>query len=267
MELPLFLRRLKGRLEAPERGAATFTVTLRDFLVVSHAVPAERARPHVPAGLPLDTRPDPQTGESLAFVQTTCFFNDNLHWSPLGEGGPGLSYHQSTYRILVKRGERRGAFFLRTFAGTSESFAAQRAIAREVDYAPFVVHVAGDPVQARYEAYTVRAIGERGQTALDVRAGTIPVSPLFTDGNDAAFFLTQREEGYFHAAARGVSLMPVEHAPMHPVSAELVAARLTLWTDELNVLEKDDLLRPVSVLIQPSIVFTTFPPRPVSLSV
>lgn len=265
MELPSFLRRLKNRLEAPGRGAATATVTLRDFLVITHAVPEARVRPHVPVGLPLDTRPDPQTGEPLAFVQTTCFFNDNLHWSPLGERGPGLSYHQSTYRILVKRGERRGAFFLRTYVGTSESFAAQRAIAREVDYAPFAVHVAGDPVRARYDAYTVRAIGERGQTALDVRAGTVPVAPLFPDGNDEAFFLTQREEGYFHAATGGVGLMPVEHAPMRPIAAELVAARLTLWTDDLSVLEKDDLLRPVSVLIQPFVVFTTFPPRPASL--
>ena len=266
MELPSFLRRLKGRLEAPERGAATFTVTLRDFLIVSHAVPAERARAHVPAGLPLDTRPDPQTGEPLAFLQTTCFFNDNLHWSPLGGRGPGLSYHQSTYRILVKQGERRGAFFLRTYVGTSESFAAQRAIAREVDYAPFAVHVAGDPVQGRYDAYTVRAISERGQTALDVRAGAAPVNSLFTDANDEAFFLTQREEGYFHAPTGRVGLMPVEHAPMHPArAAELIAARLKLWTDDLALLEKDDLLRPVSVLIQPNVVFTTFPPRPASL--
>lgn len=276
MPLPPFLQKLKGRLEAPERGAATFTVTLRDFLVVSYAVPAERARPHVPESLPLDTRPGPD-GQPLAFVQTTCFYNDNFHWSPTGPGGPGLSYYQSTYRILTRRGERRGAFFLRSYLGTSESFAAQRTIAREVDYAPFSVHIGGDFTQGRYERYTVRAVSERGQTALDVRGGgesAPPPAPYFADADDEAFFLTQREEGYYYAATVGagrgggnntVGLLPVAHAPFRPVRAELVAARLTLWTDDLNLLEKDDLLRPVAVLIQPSVVFTSFPPRPVRL--
>jgi len=271
MNLPPFLSRLKGRLEAPTRGPATFTVTLRDFLIVTYAVPAERARAHVPEKLALDMRPAPDgdAGE-MAFVQTTCSFSDNLHWSPLGENAGGLSYHQSTYRILTKRGDRRGAFVLRTYVGTTEAYASQRAAAREVDYTPFDVHIAGDFTQGRYETYNVRAVGERGQTALDVRglaaAGTQAPPPLasFPNTDDQTFFLTQREETYYHAAVGGIGLMPVEHAPLRPVAAELVAARLSLWTD-LEVLSKDDLLRPVSVLIQPSVVFTTFPPRPTLL--
>jgi hypothetical protein len=231
-------------------------------------VPAERARPHVPAGLPLDTRPD-ENGEPLAFVQSTCFFNDNLHWSPLGRNtSSGQSYHQSTYRILTRRNDRRGAYFVRTCVGTSESYAAQRAIAGNVEYAPFSVHIAGDPVARRYERYTVRAASEHGQTNLDVR-GLPPGAPrlapsapasLAENEEDAIFFLTQREEGCYPAAVGGVGLMPVEHPPLRPVGGELVGARL--WTD-LGLLEKDDLLRPVAVLIEPSVVFTVFPPRPV----
>lgn len=260
--MPTFLRRLKGRLEVPERGAATLTVTLRDFLIVTYAVPAERARRHVPAGLPLDMLPGPD-GERLAFLQTTCFFNDNLHWSPLP--GPGLSFYQSTYRILVRRNNRRGAYFLRTYLSTGEAHIFQRTIAREVDHAPFWVHIQGDPTQARYVTYTARAVGERGQTALEAHAlsGFSPPLP-FTHYDEMAFFLTQREEGYYEAAAGGTGLLPVEHAPLAPLPAELVAARFTLWTD-LGLLAPEELLNPVAVLIQPTIVFTSYPPRLVGL--
>lgn len=241
-------------------GAATGTVTLRDFLIVTHAVPAERARPHVPADLPLDTLPGPD-GTRLAFVQTTCFFNDNFHWSPL-PGGPGLSYHQSTYRILTRRDGRRGAFFLRTYLSTTASLLLQRAIARQVDQANFFVHVAGDPTEKRCDAYTMRAIGERGQTALDVRglAAPQPTPAPFPTWEDMVFFLTQREEGYFEAIGGGLGLLPVEHKAMRPGAGELVAARVSLWTD-LGVLLPEDLLQPIAVLIQPAIVFISYPPR------
>ena len=260
MQTPPFLSRLKTRLEAPRHGAATLTVTLRDFLLVTYAVPAERARPHVPEGLPLDVLPGPD-GETLAFIQTTCFFNDNFHWSPLP--GPGLSFYQSTYRILTRQKSRRGAFFLRTYLGTQESHLLQRAVAREVDHAPFTVQISGNPLEGRYERYTMRAVGERGQTAMDVRGREENPPPLtlpFIKQHEMAFFLTQREEAYYQASTGGIGLLPVEHAPMNQIPAELTAARLSLWTD-LGLLAVEDLLNPVAVLIQPSVVFTSFPPR------
>lgn len=264
MQLPSFFSRAKEKLEAPERGAATFTVTLRDFLLVTYAVPAERVRPHVPEGLPLDMLPA-AGGERLAFLQTTCFFNDNFHWTPVP--GPGLSYYQSTYRILTRRNGRRGGFFLRTCLETVPAHIAQRAIAREVDHARFTVHIEGNPLAGSYAVYTMRAVGERGQTALDARGlpAPPPLPAPFTRWDDMTFFLTQREEGYYAASMGGVGLLPVEHKRMEPVPAELVAARLTLWTD-LGLLAPEDLLHPIAVLIQPSIVFTSFPPRRVDLS-
>lgn len=244
------------------RGAVTFTVTLRDLLIVSYAVPAERARVYVPDALPLDTFPGPD-GARLAFLQTTCAFHENVRWSPLAGNGPGLSFHQSAYRILTRRNGRRGAFVLRTAVSTASAHLLGRAVAREVDEANFFVHVPGDPTGKRCDGYTLRAVGERGQTALDVRGlpqdAPIPAVP-FADRNEMVFFLCQREENYFETATGGLGMIPVEHKPLRPVSAELVAARLSLWTD-WGLLFPDDLLRPVSVLVQPAVALTAFPPR------
>jgi len=239
------------------------TVTLRDFLIVTHAVPAERVRPHVPASLPLDMLPG-SDGTRLAFLQTACLYNDNLHWSPLP--GPGLSYHQSTYRVLTRRRNRRGAYFLRTYVGTPAAHLSQRAIAREIDYAPFTVHITGDPSAPGSGTYTMRAVGERGQTAMEARAlSDKPAPPApFADYDDMAFFLTQREECFADASTGGIVLLPVEHAPMHPIPMELLAARFSLWTD-LGLLTIDELLQPIAILLQPEIVFTGFPPRPARL--
>src|SRR5215210_52837 len=82
MKLPPFpgipsLPSIPSLTDIPEN-LKTMTVTLRHFLIVSHAVPADRVRSLVPAGLTLDTIK--VQGETCAILQATCFFNDNFHY-------------------------------------------------------------------------------------------------------------------------------------------------------------------------------------------
>lgn len=268
MPMPSLLHHIKRRLETPQRGAATLTVTRRDYLMVTYAVPVERVRALVPAGIPLDMLPGPD-GERLAFVQTTCFFNENMRWSPLSKDS-GVSFYQSADRILTRREGRRGAFYLRSYLSDSQAQTMERAIVREADYGRFSVHIAGDPVKKTYESYTVRVSGERSQ--IKIEAGGLSEPPAvvpapFGKAEEMVSFLTQREDAYYNAAVppSRIGLIPVEHAPMEPVWGELVnPPRLTLWT-ELGVLAEDELPNPLAVFIQPSLVVTTYPPRLVRL--
>lgn len=248
-------------------GPVSATFTLRDLLVVTYAVPAERVRPHVPADLPLDMLPGPD-GERLAFLQTLCAFHADARWSLLPEG-VGQSFHQVTQRVLVRRESRRGTFLLRAFVGSDEAHTAQRAVNRNAEFARFSVYIAGDPARATYQRYSVRAVADQAQAQLDVRLpsttdeGTPPLP--FATLTEAAAFLVDRPDTYFRASAprTGIGLQPWRYGPLpDPLVGEVTAARNTLWTGlPLALLTPEDLLKPYATLLFPSVLVTSGAPR------
>ncbi|MES2459449.1 MAG: DUF2071 domain-containing protein [Armatimonadota bacterium] len=209
--------RLKNRLEAPEKGAATITGTLRDYLVVTWAVPADKVRPQVPAELPLDVLPN-ASGELTAFLQVVCFYGENIHWSPLQNDPLAQSYHQVTYRLLTRYKNKRGAFNLRSYFSTEEVRNTQRVVAREVDYARFFVHINGDPARNTYSSYNLRAVGDRGQTSVEVTfdaseaAETTSASTPFADFDEMAQYLTQMAVA--EDAEKAAIAVPVKAVPI-----------------------------------------------------
>jgi uncharacterized protein YqjF (DUF2071 family) len=240
---------------------------LRDYLVVTWTVPADKARPHVPEELPLDVLPNAK-GELTAFLQVVCFYGENVHWSPLQNDPLAQSYHQVTYRILTRHQNKRGVFNLRSYFSTEEVRNAQRVVTREVDYGRFFVHINGDPARNTYSSYSLRAVGDRGQTSVEVsftdgdQDDAVPLPAPFAKFEDMALFLTQRDESYFAASTpkTGIGLIPSAHDPFQPRVGVLKSARASLFTDT-KLLTPDDLLQPTAVLLQPSFTLTTYPPR------
>jgi hypothetical protein len=291
---PGLITRIKARLETPEKGAAALSGTLHDWLLITWALPAEKVRPHVPAGLALDVLPGPD-GSLIAFVQVECLYHESFRWAPL-RSGSGQSFHQVTYRVLTRRKGRRGVFDLRTYLSTEEARNARRVLAREADFARFTIHISGDPAREQYEAYQLRAVGDRGQTSVELTLPTTvrgqstpggdaaleedatsdtappttpvarPAPPPFARFADMVTFLTQRDEEYFAAPLLkdGVVLAPLHHESLTPQTADVKAMRASLLTD-LGLVTADDLLKPLAVLLQPSLKVTAYPPRLVKL--
>ena len=245
-------------------GPASTTFTLRDLLMVTYALPAEKVAPLVPEGLPLDKLPGPD-GESVAFVQTLCALHADARWSPLPESA-GQSFHQVTQRVLVRRDGRRGVFLLRTLIGSDEARLAQRALNRDTDFARFSVYIGGDPARASYERYTIRAVSDEGQTQFDLRAAketTVP-APFGTLAEATAFF-TDRPDTYFRAAAprAGIGVQTWRYGFLPEAwSGELTAARVSQWTaPPLSLLMPDALLKPYLTLLFPAVTVTAGVPR------
>lgn len=244
---------------------ATVAFTLRDLLVVTYAVPADRLRPHVPESIALDRILSPE-GEQLALVQTICAYHENARWSVLPDKAGGQSFHQITYRALTRRDGRRGAFALRTYVSTDEGRAAQRALSRDADFARFSLYIAGDPARASYDTYTIRAQGDLGQTQIDLRAIPAPeTTPFpFTTVEEMTAFLVDRPENYFRASApkTGIGLLPQVYGALpQPTFAETVAPpRLSLLTT-LRLLSPEDIGQPFAVLLFPAVNVTSFAPR------
>ena len=253
----------------PKASPGTNTALLRDVLLITYAVPEKLVRPHVPPGLVLDRLPG-EDGEALAFVQTVCAFHDEARWSPL-PSGLGQSYHQIAHRVLTRNNGVRGAMTLRTYLSTGEAHIAQRALSRDADFARFWVYISGDPVRGPVKNYSLRSVGDLGQTNVEVRAQppaeeTLTPTP-FASLEEMTDFFVRRNEIYFRASApRAISLgvVPTETVVSETGSplqtGEIVSSRQTLWA-ELGIVSPDAQLKPFSVLLFGQWQITSRPPR------
>jgi len=263
----------------------TMTVTLRHFLIASYAIPATRVRALVPDHFALDTLK--VGGETCAILQTTCFLNENFHYTPLPK--PSLDFWQSTYRVLTRSPLREdtdgrvaapgqvmvredpGAWFFHTFLGTRASWILQRAVAAGAEYADFNVIQRSD--SHNYHQFLADIVPQDSlptQIAVRSLSQQTPVAP-FASWNKMVNFLTHRLNGYYQMTSltggENIGVLAVEHEPMQPLLAELVPvageiaeARLGTW-EKLGLMSQLEMRRPFALLIQPQIVFVSHAPK------
>ncbi len=117
-----------GDDQRPKRGsrATEAEVDLENFILVTHAVPAERVWPHLPDRLVLETF-ESEDGIEKCFVTTACFCNRDLRWRLTSR--PTHTFNQLTFRTPVTYGEHRGLYFFGSYCDTVSSWAVQRALA------------------------------------------------------------------------------------------------------------------------------------------
>ena len=238
----------------------TFTslqIDIQNFALVTHAVPAERVRAHVPERFRLQTFVD-DDGREKALVSANGFCNRQTHLSGLRY--PAHDFDQVTFRTYVDFRGRRGSYFFGTYVSTRLSWVGQFSVARNTWLADFDVDVrlATDG----YESYRCRAAGPRGEVAYRVEAAEAPAAKVpFTTGDDLAGFITHRLWGFTKSPA-GIQIQGrVDHRRMHPFSGRLLEGNCGFW-ERMGILEPDEFEDAYSVLVEPSVRFTLFPPRP-----
>ena len=148
---------------------------------------------------------------------------------------------------------------------------AQRALSRDADFARFWLYISGDPARGPYKNYSLRSVGDLGQTNVEVRAHTseetIPTPAPFATTDEMADFFVRRNEIYFRASApraNSVGVVPTETVVSQSgvgfQTGEIVSARQTLWA-ELGIVSPEAQLRPFSVLLYGQMQVTSRPPR------
>lgn len=239
---------------------ASFKVTLRDFALVTHCVPAARVRACLPKQLELQTFRDEQTGESFAFVSVGVFFNKNFRWSH-GPERLSLNFYQATYRTYINHHGRNAAYFFKTYLETVPSYLLQRSAAHCARKAEFEVNAASD--LHGYKNYSCVFKGREGVTQLELEARELPrARPPFRSGEELSQFLTYRLHGIFRSSIGIHTDQMVQHRRIYPWSGRLKSGRFDYWK-KLGILSSEEALNPYSVLIEPSVEFTFFPPLPV----
>lgn len=261
----------------------TMSVTQRHVLIVTHAVPAERVRPQLPAQFALDTLK--VQGQACALLQMVCCLNENFHYTPLAK--PSLDFWQATYRVLTRQPLREetttasgarfsradpGTFVFKNYIGTKAAWVVGRAVASEAQNAAFNIVLRGDYANGEYAGYVAditpgetrnaegqNVAGPPTQVAARMVRGRAPLAP-FASWEKMVDFLTHRPNGYCRVSVGGgIVVLPVEQPVMDPRAAELVTvaaeipeARFGVW-EQMGLLGPREMREPYSVLIQPAI--------------
>ena len=238
---------------------ASYKVDIEHLVFVTHAVPPERVQPYLPEDLQLDTIEGPE-GEDVALVTVTCCLNRNMCWAPSDE--VSIDFHQSTYRTYVRHGDERAVFFPGNYVEKGTNHVFERLAMENTFAAEFDVSTSYYADTRSYPRYYCEALSDGGDTIIQVSSsGDEPeASTPFHSGQELVQFITNRLVAYFPMPGGLLGKMAVEHEKMNPVQAELLAGQFDLW-EELEILRPEEFEQPYSVLIQPSVQLTGYPPE------
>lgn len=232
------------------------SIDVENFALVTHKVPAERVRRHVPERYELQTFEE--AGEEFALVSATCFCNRDFR--PTALQFPRHSFNESTYRTYITYQGHAAVFFFCRFLGTALATLPQKTIDRNVYQADFEVDTDLGP--AGFTRYVCRAAGPRGETYFSLEATREPPAMHpFTSGEEHEQFITYRLDGHFTSTVGTPAHGPVSHGRMRAWSGHLQAARFDPW-EELGIVTRAEAERPYSVLVTPGTTFRLQLPRP-----
>jgi hypothetical protein len=233
-------------------------VDVRDFALVTYLVPAERIRPHLPAGVRLQGFRD-DDGRDQGFVTASCFRNHRLRWA--GGPSPGMTLYQSTYRTYVRVGRDVGAFFFSSYVETVAGTWAQKLGLADTRRARFTVAITRGP-RGGYPAYRAEMRADDGTAVLDVVATDEPaaVTP-FGSPQEHVRFVTHRLHGYSRSLLGVPVEAQVEHPEMPAFGGRLVEGRFPSL-ERLRLVDRDGQARPHSVLVSPGVRFELLAPVP-----
>lgn len=230
--------------------------TIQNFALVTHAVPSERVRPQLPSQFELQTFPE--GGIEKAWISTSCFCNHEVHWGGLRR--PAHDFDQTTFRTYATYKGLVGAYFFGTWVSTPLSWVGQFAVAGRTRLADFDVEINGG--SSGYPRYRFTATSRGSEVGFDIEAldAVEPKYP-FETGDEHGAFITHRLHGFtkgplgFHVVGR------IHHRRMRPWAGRLNSGRFDYWT-EREILFPDEYDDVYSVLVEPSVHFLLYPPRP-----
>ena len=235
----------------------TLQIDVQNFALVTHTVPAERVRPHVPEKFELDTYRD-ESGREMTFVSANGFCNRQVHWSMARY--PAHDFDQLTFRTYVTYRGLKGSYFFGTYVSTRLSLVGQLTVARYTWLADFDLDIASHT--AGYPSYVCNAEGPMGTVGYRLEATEQPeAKPPFESGDELSQFISYRLHGFAKHPFGFQTHGPVDHRRMRPWSGRMLDGRFDVWA-RMGILEPDEFGNVYSVLVEPSVRFTLYPPRP-----
>lgn len=236
------------KMEKPARWVSTNP--LANFCMVTYAVPPERVRHYIPAGLGLDTRIDSR-GEERAFVSAVIFKNDHIRLLPTPV--PTLTFYQVNYRTYVHHEGRPGVWFLKLMQASRMAGFNRRVFGAPTFYANLQQVCDLDARQGTYRRYRFDSLSPDHVLHLDVgpAAGFTDFEGLFSTAEEMETYLTLRPDGYFDNQRKpGVTGLTIWHEPLCPKYGIARTAQFGLL-DELGLVPNEEQGKPYCVMLTP----------------
>ena len=230
--------------------------TIQNFALVTHVVPAERVRPQIPDRFELETFWE--DGIEKAWISTSCFCNHQCRWGGLRY--PAHDFDQTTFRTYATYRGLRGAYFFGTWVSTRLSWFGQFSVAAHTRLADFDVEINGG--RNGYPLYRFIARSGPAEVGFDIEAleRVEPKAP-FKTGDEHGGFITHRLWGFTRNPSGVHVVGRIQHRRMRPWAGRLNSGRFDYWAEK-EILFPDEYDNVYSVLVEPSVHFLLYPPRP-----
>ena len=235
---------------------------LLHFALITHALPAERLRPHIHDRFDIPTFPI--DGQKLALMSAVPFLDLDFSFYRLA---PFIkwTFAQTNYRVYVidrETGEHCVWFFGTTLGGWPVH--AARLLWRiPWHYARYTVDCDYDTAAGRYRKFHYTHESDWATARIDLEDTSEPpgLLPGFADMDEQTLVLTHPVTGYFYRTDGRLGTYSVWHEEIPLTMGAVKHLDFSLY-DRLGLLSGAEMANPHSVLICPKTTFEVhLPPR------
>ncbi len=254
---------LERRIADRQLGWMDVRTKLQHFALINYAVPIDRLRPHIPEDR-FEIVPFEIGNQTCGLLSVVPFLDDDFHYARLAPFAK-FSFGQTNHRVyVIERSTREHAvwFFGTTLGSRLVHFA--RSLWRiPWHYATYDIDCQYDSDTSRYRRYRFDVKSDWCSCDIELEDTGEPMSLLegFDSIEQQKLILTHPIEGFFYRLNGSLGTYSVWHDEIALTTAHAARLHFSLY-ERLEILSRDEMTRPHSVLMCPETLFEIhLPPR------
>lgn len=253
---------LDRRLQTRPDGWRDVRTTLRHFALITYVLPVSRLTPHIPTDH-FAIAEFPVGGQQMAMLSVVPFLDVDFHFVRLPFAT--FRFGQTNHRVYVvnKQTGEPGVWFFGTTLGSPIVHIARALWRIPWHYARYAIDCAYDATAHRYASYryTVESdwCSARVRIADTGEPAALPAG--FASAAEMQLLLTHPVDGYFYRTDNKLGTYSVWHDLMQFTRGEAQDLYFSLY-ESLGILSAEEMQRPHSILLCPSVEFAIrLPPK------
>ena len=236
---------------------------LQHFALINYIVPIDRLRPHIPEDQ-FEIVPFEVGDQTCGLLSVVPFLDEDFHYPRLAPFAK-FNFGQTNHRVYVidRATGEHAAWFFGTTLGSRLVYFARSLWRIPWHYAKYDINCQYDPAAKRYERYSFEVKSDWCNCDIELEDTGEPMSLLegFDSIEQQKVILTHPVEGFFYRLNGSLGTYSVWHEEIPLTTARATGLYFSLY-EKLDILSRDEMARPHSVLVCPETLFEVhLPPR------